>query len=141
MQMLDDDTCRELRALNDDLVALKECADHNAGYLRTNGQNESVENAGGAAAIGYVLLRSVAHRGHGNDNEGGEVMATAADVTITVVGERLTLEELLRDLFAAASLAGLNADPERSTLTPEKAASWAYEDADAMLAERRKGAK
>lgn len=44
----------------------------------------------------------------------------------------------LRDYFAAAALQGMLADHETNP-TPERAASLAYEFADAMLAERAKG--
>lgn len=46
----------------------------------------------------------------------------------------------LRDFFAAAALAGLNACPidQIATGKPDKHAEWAYLEADAMIAERSK---
>ena len=55
---------------------------------------------------------------------GGTVQEYSTDIT-------------LRDLFAAFTLAGLNANPVID-INSETSAKIAYEDADAMLAEREK---
>jgi hypothetical protein len=51
--------------------------------------------------------------------------------------EEQTLE--LRDVFAAFALAG-NLQHQTAFLSPDRAAEWAYQHADAMLKARRKGA-
>ncbi len=47
----------------------------------------------------------------------------------------------LRDYFAAKSLQGIRASETERMMESEKAARLAYEDADAMLAQRTKGPK
>lgn len=47
----------------------------------------------------------------------------------------------LRDRFAMAALTGIIPARERSTPSRKQLASWAYEIADAMLAERAKPAE
>ena len=59
-------------------------------------------------------------------NVGWEDAVTDQGLTIT-----------LRDLFAAFSLAGQSANPDYE-LSPENMAHAAFQDADAMLSERRK---
>jgi len=44
----------------------------------------------------------------------------------------------LRDYFAGQALAGMSAHPNIGEVSSEKLAHWAYDQADAMLAERRK---
>ena len=44
----------------------------------------------------------------------------------------------LRDWFAGMALMGIRADTKSRTVTSESVADWAYRDADAMLAERKK---
>lgn len=56
--------------------------------------------------------------------------------TLNAVASRGIDGMSLRDFFAAASLAGLNASPITADWCSERLATQAYDDADAMLAQR-----
>jgi len=62
-----------------------------------------------------------------------------ADLTISVLSDKLTLKQAMRIHFAGQAMAGLLATPYHWTRpSPEAVAKWSVQAADALIAELEK---